>query len=579
MPGGASPGWDRFFRDNPAATLATTLFIHGGDDFARSVFRTEGRGYWSQALPLVLEKHGYLAVETAGPDALRDTELLRDYSAVLVARLPPGVWTPHIAQRATDGTVPVLVEGPLPSVLLETLGIDSARDSHPYGSVKVVDPDLLEAAARFGHPAGGDIGETQTRPIPREPRLDWQSIEAVPLSPQQARAWRARSWDAQSWTVRGDSRVLAQWKPSNGHPERAAVLRRGSLTACALGLFSYLGQGQTSEPFEGPEHRIAARRTGLEMLLLALIDDMHARAGTCRVRTRPWPAGFGWVRNIRHDYDRPVRSVRVRRLLRRYDRLGVASTWYWRPLHLTSRALARVAANGRHEIALHTERVWAPGGDEERTRLESASGKRVVGTSAHGGIDCFRYQGAPNLLWAQRMGFLYSEAIQHAHMHPYRFGKLNADGTIAALDVICLPHHESLDRSSRSGDTQAERIRAVLPTWIRAGGMLQIMNHPDINRNELIHLLSEMPPDGRADWTAAQACDWWRRSHVHGELTLKALPEGGFSAQARGGVRRLLVEVLHPDGTTVERVLDLAPGERQVVRERARLATFREGGG
>jgi len=548
-----------------AAQLATTLFIHGGDDFARHVFRTEQRGYWSQALPLVLEKHGYLAVESAGPEALRDPELLRSFGAVLVSRLPEGSWTPEAAEHALRGPVPFLVEGPLPALLERALGVESQGNGSASGSVRAVEPGLQRAAERFGLPAGGEVRENLSRPLERESELNWEAIDAVPLSEPQAAAWRARSWDVRTWAVSGDAEVLAGWRPSQGGATTPALVRRGSLTGCAFGLFGYLGEGHTSEPFEGAEHRMSARRTGLEALLLALIDHMHARSNSCRVRVLPWPAGTSWVMNMRHDYDRRVGRRALRRLLKSYERLGVASTWYWRPLHAESKALAAVASHRQHEIALHTERVWAAGGDGEKGRLEAASGRRVVGTAAHGGSDCFRYQGAPNLLWAQQQGFLYSEVIQHAHLHPHRFGELRADGTIGALDVICLPHHESFDRSMRPGETQAERIRTVLPEWIRAAGMLQLMNHPDIHQRELLALLAELPGEGRADWTAAQTCEWWRRTHVGGHLTLSARPDGAVAAQALQGADGVVVELLSPEGVAVEHVLDLAPGVAQLI--------------
>ena len=47
---------------------ASMIVITGGTDFARHVYSEEQRGDWAQALPLVLEKLGYLDFETAGPE-------------------------------------------------------------------------------------------------------------------------------------------------------------------------------------------------------------------------------------------------------------------------------------------------------------------------------------------------------------------------------------------------------------------------------------------------------------------------------------------------------------------------------
>ena len=45
--------------------------IDGGAGFAREVYEREGRGAWAQAMPLVLEKLGYLGLETAPPGGAR----------------------------------------------------------------------------------------------------------------------------------------------------------------------------------------------------------------------------------------------------------------------------------------------------------------------------------------------------------------------------------------------------------------------------------------------------------------------------------------------------------------------------
>ena len=44
------------------------------------------------------------------------------------------------------------------------------------------------------------------------------------------------------------------------------------------------------------------------------------------------------------------------------------------------------------------------------------------------------------------------------------------------------------------------------------------MNHPDVNGEELFDFLASMPSDDRLDLTAAEAVDWWRRTHVADEL-------------------------------------------------------------
>jgi hypothetical protein len=119
---------------------------------------------------------------------------------------------------------------------------------------------------------------------------------------------------------------------------------------------------------------------------------------------------------------------------------------------------------------------------------------------------------------------------------------------VEPLAVLCLPHHESLDRSSVDGDTDGARIREAAGRFAGAGGYLQVLNHPDINIAELFELLSEVPREGRWDVPAVEVAAWWRATHVTGELALRSAG-GRFTVEARGDLDGLVVEVLEPDGT------------------------------
>jgi hypothetical protein len=93
------------------------LVVRADAGFAREIFRREGRGLWSQALPLVLEKHGYLGVELAGPEAMRRPDLWRRHGCAVVTRLPDDVWSDAVVERIAASDVPVLIEGPAPAAV------------------------------------------------------------------------------------------------------------------------------------------------------------------------------------------------------------------------------------------------------------------------------------------------------------------------------------------------------------------------------------------------------------------------------------------------------------------------------
>jgi SAM-dependent methyltransferase len=306
-------------------------------------------------------------------------------------------------------------------------------------------------------------------------------------------------------------------------------------------------------------------------VLLALLEDMHARAGIARARVLPWPTGVRWVLNVRHDFDRPLDAGAVKAILKKHRAAGTSATWYWRARHLRGRnrdhglaAIKAVAREPSHEVALHTENQFAD--PAERTDIEKAARTALRGTSAHGDPTCFRFQGAPNVLWADREGFDYTELIQHAHFHPHRFAALGPDGDIEIKRIVCLPHHESFDLSTTPGNVNAERVGELPALWGEPGGFAQVLNHPDINIDLLFDALAALPADGRVEWTAAQASDWWRRTHVQGELTLERIDDDSVRVSSRTGVYVAVLELRAPDGAASRFVLDLEPETPLTIR-------------
>jgi len=504
------------------------LVVLGDRADEHAVFRDEGRGYWVAALRVVLEKHGVLRWASRSPTSLlTETDRL---APLVIGRLPAARWTPELLARVQAHEGPVLLEAPVPLELLDLLGATAHGPLDRSLRLHVTDARTATAANGFGAAPGGEIEPTRIRPIDRDPALDWQLTPGVDVTPRQAEAWRRPGWDVEHWSVGPDTAVLAEWRsPAGG--AWPAVVRRGTLTVASFGLLGAITQAHTSEPFDGAEMRSSPRTLGFEVLALALLAQLHEASNRPFVRIDPWPSDHGWALNVRHDFDRPLRRREVQWRLDAHDRLGTRATWYWRARHVGAapgerrqhrrgpgplagrRAIKAAAANPRHEVAWHTERLGPPS-DAERRRIERAAKVRLTGSCAHGAADCFRYQGAPNVLWAHAAGLRYTELIQRAHMHPHRFPALTADGGIDVLDIICLPHHESLDRSMRDGDVNSDRIMQMAEHFRRAGGLLQVMNHPDINQEHLFELLRDLPRDGRLDVTASEAADWWAASHV-----------------------------------------------------------------
>jgi SAM-dependent methyltransferase len=538
------------------------LFVHGGDEFARHVFDAEGRAYMSRGLPAMLEKHGLLAIAEAEPEVLEDAGRLAAYDAVLVARLPDAAWTPA-AISGVRGGAEVLAEGPLPAAVAQALGVTRYGPLWSKGELNVLDDDVVRLGGHYRLGVGGEIAWERLTRVDRRPESrNWALAKDPPFSMRQASAWAAPAWDWEPWRLRGDAEVVAEWTD----PKRGtfpAIVRRGGFTGCAFGLFAAIAAEHSIEPFWADTTQSYPARRGMEGLLLGLIDAMHARRGRTRPRVLPWPVGIDWVRTVRHDFDRPLDAAKTREVLERHRRHGSRATWYWRAVHADCEALGIVAADEHHEVALHAQDVWF-GNGRERAAVEEKLGRGLSGVTAHGGHDSFRFQGAANVVWAASEGFAYTELpTRRQHVHPFRFVTVRDDGRVELEDIVVLPGHLSLDRSVKDGDAQPDVILHEAPRWSRAGGLVQIMNHPDLNQAGLDDVLRETALDARGDWTAAQAADWWRRTHSRAAVQMSVSGSGSrVTVTSELGIENARIEFLRPDGARHERPLSVPVGGR-----------------
>ena len=107
--------------------------------------------------------------------------------------------------------------------------------------------------------------------------------------------------------------------------------------------------------------------------------------------------------------------------------------------------------------------------------------------------------------------------------------------------------------------TYREEIAPGADRFIRAGGFLQVLNHPDIHQRELFEWLAELPDDDRLDWTAGEVADWWAKTHVTGAISVRRDGESRFTVEGDASVRGLVIELRHPDGRLGYHALDRLP--------------------
>jgi hypothetical protein len=515
-------------------------------------FFAQGEAYWSSAIGAVLEKHGFVDFTEFVPSVLEAPDALSSYHVILIARLHPDSWTSKAIETIFDPRWQVLLEGPVPDAILSRMGVTLGADEEVSGSLLVKEKLLSKSVQRYGLTLNARL-PTQTRawPQPKAEGYEWSDLQPAPFFPEQTRIWQTVPWRAQNWRLdatQDDLRVIASLK--NETRIWPVAVRRENVTALAFNFFSVLAWLHSGEPMERGEYRSSKAEHGLDGFFLGLIETMFHRLKLARLRVCPWSLKGGWALNIRHDFDRDMELETLDSLLAVHDKHRSRATWYWRIPHAESECLPVVAEHGQHELALHFEEAWRS--TAEIPSLRERSGRQVRGCTAHGGAGPdVKFQGAPNLLWARDAGLSYCELPSRRQMHPHSFISLSPDGIVTKENILCLPRHVSLDAGPRDGAVvEEEELLRYATRYINAGGLFQVLNHPDLNRSALDSLLSVLPTAGRVDVTADSACRWWSDTHDSGNPCVFVNSDGIVRRAAHVGsvlADAIQIDILAPD--------------------------------
>jgi hypothetical protein len=284
----------------------------------------------------------------------------------------------------------------------------------------------------------------------------------------------------------------------------------GNVVTLGVPLISYIAARSVCPPLPAHRYRFCDAVEHLGELIAAIIVS---RCGPGLIRVRPWPGDAELCVTLRHDLDRPTDLIR---LADRECALGYACSAYALPDACPEAAQLSAIIKRGGEIGIHTTRLDRV--VEHSALIAASSGEPVVGCAAHGG-DGDGWQGLPNILAAHRAGFLYTELLSEMRLRPHRI----PDPTLprASLRPLALPHHLSFDVSRGSND--GARLLSEIPRLRSARAYLTVMNHPDMNVEELLELLAaQLRPDSTTlVHTAKAACTWWVSTHVAGCLNIR----------------------------------------------------------
>ena len=401
-----------------------------------------------------------------------------------------------------NGSMPLgdgLAEGPFDATALEPLGLGATDRVAEW-------VEILPTGAETLGEVGFATDLVRRIPAARGERSDpyrWTSPHAIlstpPLRVQFLRL--SDGWDC-----------LAEGKLPDGS-RGCIVARRGGLTLVGFPFLAMLARHHWMPPVddgyysvEGPCFNEAA-----DLWLADLVSSSADSAGVRVVRASPWPEGSRSALAIRFDHDRAIPEASLQDMLALLDAHGAKASWGFLARLSDPAAIAAVARRG-HEIVLHTE-----AGTRSALRREldhfASLGHDIRGVTAHGGIGSAGHLGQRLYEWASAEGLEHADILSRDAHLPHPALAAAADG-IVELPVYLPPGHWSLDTGTRPEAHALPALLSHIPRRLDRGGLVTIMNHPDIHREQLRALLESL------DLSRV-----WRASHLDAVRRVRAATE------------------------------------------------------
>ncbi len=252
----------------------------------------------------------------------------------------------------------------------------------------------------------------------------------------------------------------------------------------------------------------------LEAWLVEQLIAHARRSGLTILYQHHWPSGFNAAFTVRHDYDRPIADETMTDLLDCYDEHGVKCSVGFLDRLQPHAQMAALNERG-HEIVLHSEAASEAAFEREVKALHSKGltlGFTPSGATCHGGIGSAGHLGATTFAWVGRVGLDYTEQLGCDALIPHpalvdEVGKANGP-----MSVMITPTHQSLDTGTAPLAHALPELATKIPKLLAAGGLVTLMNHPDIHLDELKALLSWLDLSRVWRATHAEITAWCRQT-------------------------------------------------------------------
>ncbi len=307
------------------------------------------------------------------------------------------------------------------------------------------------------------------------PEISKELIKKLTIIPGDLLLWKQSSVTISWYPQEGyNNEILAYLYQSDSSEDKVpAVWRQGNCTFLGYPILSAIGHAWTLPAVDEPLHSGTHHWIFLlEHVVMSMLDDISKSKKK-------------FV--IRHDVDRVLDDKAFEEIYTLYHDSKVQASWYWIYNRLNSEQIKCLESDG-HEIGLHlirnAERV------REQKLLEKSAMNKISGETYHGAGADFHF-GAISTLLALESGLSYSE------LHPFQYGVVGVsigllleDGHIIfSEDCENITFSYSTDTSTTSRKPEVASDTGFIFGLLKSGYPACILNHPDLNRNELTSFL------------------------------------------------------------------------------------------
>jgi hypothetical protein len=454
------------------------------DDSELSNLREKRRVfYWSSSAEMVLRKHGLSASEANGISSPSE------YCISLMGRSE----LPKVG----------FCEGPLHEALLRQLRVD--------GTI------AMPSSVSLNDHSGDAIGQLLysrflVKKIPSNRKESTSPHEYI----DQDVRWHAPQFTLQYFPNPSPDWEILATADFEDHRRVPVVLRRGSLVISGCSFFDLFGFNHAMPALDEAFYtsHVASYQYPVEKWFVELLKAHAGECGVCVQQKPVWPAGATSALSLRHDYDRPISMKQLMEMLVFYAETGIKATWFLlvgNKMPPKDQVEAMVALG--HEVALHTVASTLEEFLSEVVAFRQATGIVPAGFTCHGGIGSSGHLALTHNRWAMQAGMTYGEMIGRCRGLPHPI-VCPTDTYIKTLPLIVHNCHFSLDlNTSPSGHHLAKLLHDV-PSALRNGVHVIIMNHPDIHWAELQRLIESLTLSNVWACTMKQAATHATKRHI-----------------------------------------------------------------